>query len=89
MEKFSFFLCALLLILCPFGVVGHATHNFEPIPANLFNLGHWDYYTLSVEWAVSEDKNIADMNSESGFKLDFYCRNDGIDPGSETAQDHY
>ena len=85
MEKFSFFLCALLLILCPFGVVGHATHNFEPIPADLFDLGHWDYHTLSVELAVPAGKNIDDMNSKS----DFYYRNDRIDFGSETAQDRY
>ena len=89
MERFSFFLCVLLLILCPFGVAGHATHNFKPMPADLFDLGHWDYHTLSVEWAVPEGENIADMNSEPDFKSNFYYRNDGIDLGSETAQDRY
>ncbi len=89
MERFSFFLCALSLILCPFGVSGHATHNFEPMPAGLFDLGHWDCHTWDVEWVVPEGENIADMNSEPGLESDFYYRNDGIDLGTETAQDHY
>jgi len=89
MKRFSFFLCALLLILCPFGVAGHATRNFKPMPADLFDLGHWDYHTWGVEWAVPAGANIADMNSESGSQSDFYCRNDEVDLGTETAQDHY
>ncbi len=89
MEKFSFFLCVLLLVLCPFGVTGHATHNFEPMRADLFDLGQWDYHTWGVEWAVPAGKNIVDMNSKSRFQSDFYCRKDGIDLGSETAQDRY
>jgi hypothetical protein len=89
MERLSFLLFALLLILCPFGVAGHATHNFEPIPADLFDLGHWDYDTWGVGWAVPAGENTADMNSEPGFQSGIYCRNDGIDPGSETAQERY
>ena len=89
MERISFFLCVLLLILCPFGVAGHATHNFEPMPAGLFDLGHWDYHTWGVELAVQAGKNIDDMNSKSDFESNFYCWNDGIDLGSETAQDRY
>jgi hypothetical protein len=89
MERFSFFLCVLLLVLCPFGVTGHATYNFEPMRADLFDLGHWDYHTWGVERAVPAGENIADMNSEPGFESVFYYRNDRIDLGSETAQDHY
>ena len=89
MERFSFFLCVLLLILCPFGLTGHATHNFGPMRADLFDLGHWDYHTWGVERAVPEVKNLTDMNSKFGFQSHFYYRNDGIDLGSETAQDHY
>ena len=89
MKRFSFFLFVLLLILCPFGVAGHATHNFEPMPADLFDLGHWDYHTWGVERAVPAGENIPDMNSKFGFQSDFYCRNDGIDLGSETPQDRY
>ena len=89
MERFSFLLFVLLLILWPFGVTGHATHNFEPMQADLFDLGHWDYHTLSVERAVPEGENIADMNFEPGFESYFYYRNDRIGRGSETAQDHY
>ena len=89
MERFSFFLCVLLLILCPLGVTGHATHNFKPVPADLFDLGHWDSHTWGVDWAVPAGENIGDINSKFGFQSDFYCRNGGIDLGSETAQDHY
>ncbi len=89
MERFSFFLCVILLILCPFGVAGHATHNFEPMRADLFDLGHWDYHTWGVGWAVPEGESIADVNSEPGLQSGFYCRNDGIGLGTETAQEHY
>ena len=89
MERLSFLLCVLLLVLCPFGVAGHATYNFEPMRADLFDLDHWDCHIWDVEWVVPEGENITDMNSEPGFESDFYYRNDGIDLGSETAQDRY
>ena len=89
MERFSFFLCVLLLILCPFGLTGHATHNFGPMRADLFDLGHWDYHAWGVERAVPEGENLTDMNSKFGFQSHFYYRNDGIDLGSEIAQDRY
>ena len=42
MKRFSLFLCVFVFVLWPFGIAGHATHNFEQMPAALFDLDHSD-----------------------------------------------
>ena len=44
MKRFSLLLGVFVLVLWSFCIAGHATHNFEQMPAALFDLDHSDWY---------------------------------------------
>jgi hypothetical protein len=44
MKRFSLLLGVFVLVLWSFCIAGHATHNFEKMPAALFDLDHSDWH---------------------------------------------
>ena len=64
MKRFSLLLCVFVLVLWSFGIAGHATHNFEQMPAALFDLDHWDCRAWDIELPVPKVEIIADWDTK-------------------------
>ena len=64
MKRFSLLLCVFVLVLWSFGIAGHVNHNFEQMPAALFDLDHWDYHAWDIERPVPKVEIIADWDTK-------------------------
>ena len=64
MKRFSLLLCVFVLVLWSFGIAGHATHNFEQMPAALFDLDHWDCRAWDIKLPVPKVEIIADWDTK-------------------------
>lgn len=64
MKRLSLLLCVFVLVLWSFGKTGHTTHNFEQMPAALFDLDHWDCHAWDIEWPVPKVEIIADWDTK-------------------------
>ena len=64
MKRFSLLLGVLVWVFWSFGIVGHTIHNFEKMPASLFDFDLWDCHALDIESPVPKVEIIAGWDTK-------------------------
>lgn len=56
--KIKFSILSILLLLGLAATSNANTYTFQPVPADLWDLDHWSYYTWGINWSVPSGEEI-------------------------------